>query len=34
MDPIPGIGEHTRAILKELGVNEAAVSRLLADKAI
>ncbi len=34
MDPIPGIGEHTRAILKELGVNEAAVARLLADKAI
>lgn len=34
MDPIPGIGEHTRAILKELGVTEAAVARLLADKAI
>lgn len=34
MDPIPGIGEHTSAILKELGVNEAAVARLLADKAI
>ncbi len=34
MDPIPGIGEHTRAILKELGVTEAAVARLAADKAI
>ncbi len=34
MDPIPGIGEHTRAILKELGVDEAAVARLAADKAI
>lgn len=34
MDPIPAIGEHTRAILKELGVDEAAVARLAADKAI
>ena len=34
MDPIPDIGEHTKAILKELGVTEAAVARLLADKAI
>jgi itaconate CoA-transferase len=34
MDPIPGIGEHTQAILKELGVDEAAVARLAADKAI
>ena len=34
MDPIPGIGEHTRAILKELGVDEAAMARLAADKAI
>lgn len=34
MDPIPAIGEHTRAILKELGIDEAAVARLVADKAI
>jgi itaconate CoA-transferase len=34
MDPIPSIGEHTKAILKELGVDEAAVARLVADKAI
>jgi len=34
MDPIPGIGEHTRAILKELGVSENTVAKLLADKAI
>jgi len=34
MDPIPGIGEHTQAILKELGVDEAAIARLAADKAI
>ena len=26
--------DRTKAILKELGVNEAAVARLLADKAI
>jgi len=34
MDPIPSIGEHTLAILKELGVAEAAIARLAADKAI
>ena len=34
MDPIPAIGEHTKAILKELGVAEATVARLVADKAI
>ena len=34
MDPIPGIGEHTKAILKELGVSESTVAKLLADKAI
>jgi itaconate CoA-transferase len=34
MDPIPSIGEHTRAILKELGVPESTVAKLLADKAI
>lgn len=34
MDRIPGIGEHTYAILKELGVTAEVVSRLEADKAI
>jgi itaconate CoA-transferase len=34
MDPIPAIGEHTKAILKELGVDAAAIARLEADKAI
>jgi len=34
MDPIPAIGEHTRAILKELGVSPETVSLLEADKAI
>jgi len=34
MDPIPAIGEHTKAILKELGVAQATVARLVADKAI
>ena len=34
MDPIPSIGEHTKAILKELGVAETTVARLVADKAI
>ena len=34
MDPIPGIGEHTRAILKELGVSPETVALLEADKAI
>ncbi len=34
MDPIPAIGEHTHAILKELGVSAATVAVLEADKAI
>jgi len=34
MDPIPAIGEHTHAILKELGVSAATVAALEADKAI
>ena len=34
MDPIPAIGEHTRAILKELGVSAETVALLEADKAI
>ena len=34
MDPIPAIGEHTRAILKELGVSPETVAVLEADQAI
>jgi itaconate CoA-transferase len=34
MDPIPDIGEHTHAILKELGVSEAIITMLETDKAI
>ncbi|MDO8694539.1 MAG: CaiB/BaiF CoA-transferase family protein [Sheuella sp.] len=34
MDPIPAIGEHTHAILKELGVSPETVAVLEADKAI
>lgn len=34
MDRIPDIGEHTHAILKELGVTADIISRLEADKAI
>jgi crotonobetainyl-CoA:carnitine CoA-transferase CaiB-like acyl-CoA transferase len=34
MDPIPALGEHTEAILKELGIDAEAVSRLRAAQAI
>lgn len=34
MDPIPGIGEHTKAILESLGVDQATMARLTADRAI
>ena len=34
MDRIPAIGEHTKAILKSLGVSAATVAKLEADKAI
>jgi itaconate CoA-transferase len=34
MDPIPAVGEHTHAILKELGVSAATLAILEADKAI
>lgn len=34
MDPIPAIGEHTHAILKELGVSPETVAVLEADQAI
>jgi crotonobetainyl-CoA:carnitine CoA-transferase CaiB-like acyl-CoA transferase len=34
MDPIPALGEHTEAILKELGIDADTVSRLRAARAI
>ena len=34
MDPIPALGEHTEAILSELGYGAADIARLRADKAI
>jgi itaconate CoA-transferase len=34
MDPVPALGEHTEAILRELGLDEAGVARLRAAKAI
>jgi itaconate CoA-transferase len=34
MDPIPAVGEHTRAILAELGFDEDFVARLACDEAI
>ncbi|MEX0870256.1 MAG: CaiB/BaiF CoA-transferase family protein [Aquisalimonadaceae bacterium] len=34
MGPIPALGEHTDAILRELGLAEQAISRLRAEQAI
>jgi len=34
MDPIPGVGQHTPLILRELGFDEAFISRLASEKAI
>ncbi len=34
MDPIPAVGQHTRAILSELGFDTAFADRLAADNAI
>ena len=34
MDPIPAIGEHTEAILRELGYSEQEITRLDAEGAI
>ena len=34
MDPIPSVGQHTRAILAELGFDEAFMSRLEGEKAL
>jgi crotonobetainyl-CoA:carnitine CoA-transferase CaiB-like acyl-CoA transferase len=34
MDPVPAVGEHTEAILRELGQDEVAIARLRAAGAI
>ena len=32
--PAPRVGEHSRAVLREIGYSEAAVERMIADKAV
>ncbi len=34
MDPVPGLGEHTRPILAELGLDDAEVEALVADGVV
>jgi itaconate CoA-transferase len=34
MDPVPAIGEHTEAILRSLGYDDARIARLRADQVI
>jgi crotonobetainyl-CoA:carnitine CoA-transferase CaiB-like acyl-CoA transferase len=34
MDPVPGLGEHTDAILRELGIDAEAIAALRAAEAI
>jgi formyl-CoA transferase len=34
MGPVPGVGQHGRAILEELGYSAAEVARLEAEKAV
>jgi itaconate CoA-transferase len=34
MDPIPAVGQHTRAILQELGFDDGFIARLQQDQAI
>jgi crotonobetainyl-CoA:carnitine CoA-transferase CaiB-like acyl-CoA transferase len=34
MDPVPALGQHTDAILAELGVDAGTVNRLRAAEAI
>ena len=34
MDPVPALGEHTDAVLRELGLDAAAIAALRADGAL
>jgi crotonobetainyl-CoA:carnitine CoA-transferase CaiB-like acyl-CoA transferase len=34
MDPVPALGEHTEAILAELGYGEAEIAALRASNAV
>ncbi len=34
MDPIPSVGQHTDAILKELGMSESEIASMRANGAI
>jgi crotonobetainyl-CoA:carnitine CoA-transferase CaiB-like acyl-CoA transferase len=34
MDPIPAVGEHTEAILRELGLDETGIADLRAQGAV
>ncbi|HWQ40326.1 MAG TPA: CaiB/BaiF CoA-transferase family protein [Burkholderiales bacterium] len=34
MDPVPAVGQHTQAILRELGFDQAFISRLATENAI
>ena len=34
MDPVPEIGEHTNAILKELGLEDAQITNMKITEAI
>ena len=34
MDAVPAVGEHTEAILRELGLDDAAVQALRSNQAI
>jgi crotonobetainyl-CoA:carnitine CoA-transferase CaiB-like acyl-CoA transferase len=34
MDPVPAVGEHTEAILRELGLDDAAVQALRQAQSI
>jgi crotonobetainyl-CoA:carnitine CoA-transferase CaiB-like acyl-CoA transferase len=34
MDPIPAVGQHTRAVLRELGFGDSFIARLQQDQAI